>query len=146
MREVLLEMNDFEATREIRASFALSGFDCDPEKLTKEFGIEPNWTRNVKKKGPWNVWGISTKGIIHSMYVEDHLMYLLDKLEPIAPEMQKYADDFAVSITCRIFREADCPFGLGQIDIPTDLLICISHLCKTVVVSYLCVDEEEEEL
>lgn len=158
MTEILQHViSDLEATRELHVSFYIKGGDVMvPEQITQQLGIRPRYSyakgdKIIPRKGkppersagqPWGFWRISTQGIVDSVYIEDHLRYLLDLLEPQKERLADYLnkpEDYAISF--RIWRKA---LGMaGQIDISSFYLGRICQLCHSVTFHYAGVEEED---
>ena len=144
--------SDLEALRELEVSFGIRGDTLNPENITQHLNIIPtnSFAKNDLKliglsnrttptrqlKRPWGVWQLSTKGIVHSIYIEDHLQYLLDILKPKKEQLDVYISNKQMySVSFRIWREAD---GVaGQLDIDAIYLGRICQLCQEVTIQYL---------
>ncbi len=101
-------------------SFRLMGRRLDPDRLTELTGLRP---RHAHRYGQLNLsrttgilyspyagglWSVSTDGIVDEVTatLEDHLLWLLDRLEPHAHEIRDLAlaDDLTADFFCGYFQ------------------------------------------
>lgn len=78
----------------VTMSFRLIGDDLDPDEVTSRLGITPEWAlaRGERRPAPplqgrpqeAGVWLISTEGQVESTSAERHLVWLLERIEPVA--------------------------------------------------------------
>jgi Domain of unknown function (DUF4279) len=83
-----------------RASFRVMGAALDPEKVTRITGLAPDEAHrrgDPKRRGnPWRegLWTVSSSLPDGGNHLEDHLRWLLDRLEPKAPALRRmYAEE-----------------------------------------------------
>ncbi len=101
-------------------SFRLMGRRLSPDRLTELTGLRPRHAHrygqlNLSRTtgvlyGPYGggLWSVSTDGVVDEVTatLEDHLVWLLDRLEPHAPEIRDMAlaDDLAADFFCGYFQ------------------------------------------
>jgi hypothetical protein len=102
------------------ASLRLSGDLLDPEAVTHELGIPPSSCHakgdlRSSKVGPLiertGVWALSSENALSSTILEHHIIYLLEKLEPVKKQLLFLMDRYSLTgdIFCGWFlKEGDC--------------------------------------
>ncbi|MCC7355331.1 MAG: DUF4279 domain-containing protein [Anaerolineae bacterium] len=135
-----------DAVKELHANYRIRSDDLDPAEITRSLGIQPSrsWVKYEKylgkrfdpeteqvvptwaKRPPWGMWSVNTEGIVLSKKVEQHLLYLLELLEPKADRI-KYYLEHCEAISCYVWWE---PFdGHGSYVISSDILKRMAALC-----------------
>src|SRR3954471_22527149 len=89
-------LDENESCEETHATFRLAGADLVPDAIERATGLtadftaakgetRPSGTRSVAQ--PIGVWTLTSKGRIESTSVERHIVYLLERLEPVKDEL-----------------------------------------------------------
>ena len=159
LQEVSFDEDDI--TKDLFVDYAFRSDILDPEGLTSNLGITPSraYAKGEKYQGrvlnvntgevenTWNerwtgIWAISTKGLVASKKVEDHVQYLLNILESKKETITRYlADSDNYQISFYIWWE---PFsGYGSYQITQVILKRMSNLCHYVDFGVLCTEDEK---
>jgi hypothetical protein len=91
-----------ETINEVRVTFGVSGFACDPDEVTRALGVEPDeveregQVRVVTRRGreircQWNSWVLISRS--RSKDVNVQIRELLGRLEGVRP---RWRDEFGV--------------------------------------------------
>ncbi|MBJ7470006.1 MAG: DUF4279 domain-containing protein [Solirubrobacteraceae bacterium] len=104
------------------ASFRLMGRRLDPDRMSELTGLRPRHAHrygqlNVSRTtgvfhGPYRagLWSVSTDGVVDEQLatLEDHVVWLLDRLEPHGHELRDMAlaDDLTADFFCGYFQQS----------------------------------------
>jgi hypothetical protein len=123
-------------TESVHVAFLISGESLVPQVVTNEFGVHPtrSWAkgdlyhgkeldpstrqvREVMRKRPRGIWECSSKGVVSSRRVEEHLCYVLDILEPkqaLIDHYLKSPDDYIVKFS--LYWKPKFDFGSYEVE------------------------------
>jgi hypothetical protein len=149
MSKVLQELSfdENDNIREVYLVYRIQSDFLDPIDVSNELGIKPDraffkgqkyisksWnpdTRKVVKvqaKHDLGIWNYSTKNKINSKRVEDHILFLVNLLEPARPFIEKLLnqpDIYSISIFIKC-----SPLGEnGGYQVKNSIIIRIAKLC-----------------
>ena len=135
--------------------FSLRADTLSPTQVTQSLGIIPSRAyakgeqyaskafdtktqKPIPRIGtyPWGVWAVETRNVVSSSNVEDHVIFLLDILEPKAEKIQPYlvrSNEYSV----RFYMEWITRGGEGGYDLFGTTLARMSRLCHYVQFAFL---------
>jgi hypothetical protein len=149
-----IQIND--PTDGTRVGFSIRSEILVPGVISTELEIAPSWAFSkgesyigkslhpqtkeiirVKRQYPWGVWGLDTRSMKNNRNVNDHLLFLLNILEPKQERLAKYlslVDEYSIGFSIHWQSKGDCT---GSYEINSLLLSRISSLCHYVDFSFL---------
>ncbi len=107
----IISMSNSEQKKENHVSFVICDFECLPEEITKQIGIEPTntWLKDevrVVGKGKvrirQNTWNLKSELPLTDS-VEKHLLHLLDKLAPHKKIINELGKKYYVEFSCGLY-------------------------------------------
>lgn len=161
MPRILQEIRFDQQTDLVDVSFRMRADDLQPAVVTAELGIQPSWafakgesyiarsispeTKEVIQvlgERPWGVWAIDTKLLDGNKEVRDHILYLINKLEPKYEALGRYLeqkDKFQIGFSIHW-----SPVGgdFGSYEIESEVLLRMSRLSHYTEFSFLRKVEE----
>lgn len=156
MPKILQEIRFDQQTDLVKVTFAMRGDDLQPAVITAELGIQPSWAfakgesyigRSIKPETkeiihvpgerPWGVWAIDTKSFENNKEVQDHILYLINMLEPKREELEKYLErkeEFQIGFSIHW-----SPVGgyFGSYEVDSNILMRMSRLSHYTDFSFL---------
>ncbi len=153
---------DYESmVKHVHVDYCFRSDILNPTALTMELGIQPSraWAKyekylsrryhpktkkatHVQAHRPWGIWAIDTKALT-SKNPNDHIVYLLDTLQPKSALLQKYLDDKErYSIRFYIWWE---PFdGHGSYEISREILERMIKLCHYIEFGFISTTSDNQ--
>lgn len=96
------------------ASFSVLGSTLDPEQITAALSLTPDTAFKAgdlrgKTANKWQhgFWSISTESEVQSQKLEEHIAWLLDKLEPVSRQLADIRDSSEIHARVFCFWETD---------------------------------------
>jgi hypothetical protein len=145
---------------ELNVSFSIRSEFLHSRIISDELGLDPTWSFSkgesylskslnpltkeiiqVERQYPWGVWGLDTRSKAIKRDVNEHLLYLLQILEPKQEKIEKYlllADEYSIGFYIY------CPFiGIltGGYEINSLLLSRVSRLSHFVDFSFQVLEQ-----
>lgn len=144
----------------IIADYCLKGDNFDPHHHLDHLKIleARSWKKGEKYKGkernvqkqivevervrPFGIWGIDSKGLGNSKSVEEHILYILEKIEPHKKFLKKFIDDNPdLGPRFYIYYEMDkTEQDVGAYEIKSDLLKRITDICDYIEFKFTTYD------
>ncbi len=156
MAKILQPIQFYDQTDEVHVSFSIRSDLLEPGVISNELEIVPSWafskgesyigkslhpqTKEIireKRQYPWGVWGLDTRSMTINRDVNEHLIFLLNILEPKKEKLAKYLslfDEYSIGFSINWQSKGDCT---GSYEINSLLLSRITSLCHYVDFSFL---------
>jgi hypothetical protein len=150
-----------EEVKNISVDFLIRSDNLDPVKITQEFQIQPtrSWAKGDKHLGkkldlktreivdawytrPWGIWGINSDNEVHTLKVEDHIIYLINLLEPKSELLNHYIfqrEKYIVRFNILYHSFG----GHGGYFISSELLKRLGQLCQYIEFRHICTEDKE---
>jgi Domain of unknown function (DUF4279) len=151
MRLEDISFEEEDNTKSIRVTYRIRSDIIVPETITSELGLQPSDSfikgdkylgkvrdpntkviTSIGRVRPWGIWKIDSRGLDKSLKVEDHIVYLLEILEPRSNQIRKYLDNKLYVISFHIRRETLDSYS--SFEISSNLLERMSRLCNYIEV------------
>lgn len=103
------ELNDLKTLAKPYVKFILQGEPVDPDLITEALGVLPS--RRFKKgdpygkkenKWPIGFWSISSRDIVESGDLENHIVWILERLEPVKDKVANFVSQEGVDASIKI--------------------------------------------
>jgi hypothetical protein len=143
-------------TDAVRVSFSIRSGLLEPEVISAELEMDPTWAFSkgesyigrslnpqtkeiirVTRQYPWGVWGLDTRSMTNNRDVNEHLLFLLNILEPKQEKLAKYLsllDEYSIGFNIHWQTKGDYT---GSYEINSPLLSRITSLSHYVDFSFL---------
>jgi len=147
---MLVSFEEEDTTKTVFVDYRVRSDFLDPVVLTSEFGVTPtrSWAKNeeyiskaldpetrktiqVKRKHPWGIWAVETRGLISSKKVEQHVLYLLDKLEPRKERIKRFLSKKNKYVISFYIRWEPVEIG-GGYEVTSQTLRRMTSLCHYI--------------
>lgn len=142
-------------SNEISVAFTLTGFDFDPEEITKLLKISPTTTWRLGDligksilRCKHNGWRLNSElensldsELENSIDLDNHIKYLLNKLQPSWQTLVEICYQYDAEISCVIYScEAQGP----AIHFDKEIIRCVAELNAEIDVDYYCLYSSKE--
>lgn len=135
----------------ISVSFSIrhDGF-LNISELSEALQIQPTWSfvkdesyesKAGMRKHPWSLWGLDSASLTTSDSVEEHVLAILQKLEPVRNVLQPYIDSEDYCIRFRIWWQREESYG--GYDCSSCTMARMSSLCDELSFNFICMDHED---
>jgi hypothetical protein len=152
LQELYFDYNS--VVKHVHIDYCIRSDFLDPVQVTEELGIKPSraWAKGERylskvyspksktvkenwKQRPWGIWALETKNLA-TKDAEEHLVYLLNLLEPKKEVIRKYmADKEKHTVRFYIWWE---PFdGHGSYAISNEILERAATLCHYIEFGFI---------
>jgi hypothetical protein len=109
---------------EIRVSFVVTGFDCNPALITDKLGIVPTKTWQVGDavertalRRKHNAWILESPLQDH-MDIRPHLAWLIARLPAELNQLSSIANEWQAKLFCAVYTSGERPaFSIGPADV-----------------------------
>lgn len=155
MAEKLLDIpRDIDLTISLYAKFLITSYTTNLVELSNWLSLEPTFSC---KKGdinyttlpsgevvshirPWSIWEYSTKNIVLSNHISDHLDFLLEGLEQSSEKIQSLLNGTQQNVKFVVDRKSH---GIsGRMSISSDYLARLARLSHELTVAYITLDDD----
>jgi hypothetical protein len=158
MTENILFNDEAQEVKSISVDFVIRSDVLDPLKITHELQLQPtrSWAKGDKHlskkldlktktiidawyERPWGIWAINSNSEVQSLKVEDHITYLLDRLEPKRHLLDYYilqGEEYIVRLSI-LYQSYG---GHGGYMISGELLRRLSFLCQYIELRHICIE------
>src|SRR5262249_715530 len=128
----------------ISVSFGVTSLTKKLTELSAQLGISPTHafelgdefqTRTGTHKRGRSVWQLRSDSEIASNNIEDHITWLLNKLEPFHLLMRKWVEDPEMELIFRI--DCRCPDCTGGTSVPSHMMERLSTLSNRIDISFI---------
>lgn len=143
-------LSDFVDCKEVSVDFGIFSDALKPNKVTQSLSIQP--TRAFAKGDSYSnrrtpgvfkylvgAWHFNTVHYVDSKSMEKHLLFLLEKIEPVKTNLLVYLQDPACNVYCRLWW--DTTAAHGGFDLSSSSVGRLSALCNFFGFNYI-VDEK----
>jgi hypothetical protein len=144
-----------EEEMEISASFGIRAVNLDPEHVTRVLGLSASrsfargdeYLTKVSKtdeevrRHTFGVWQFSSQGQVESLYIQDHIDFLIRELAPVRSVVESMVEDSSNYIDIRLWVESSAP--VNSFSIKAEALALLAPICHDLNVSVIGGDPEE---
>ena len=161
MCKILQDIRLDQQTDVVEVCFIMRSDYLQPSVITDELGIEPAWSFakgesytgrslipetkeiiSVQRQRPWGIWAIDTKLLVKEKKVHEHIVYLLNMLEPKTEKLIKYLEQnekYQIGFT---IEWSPVEGFFGSYEINSQILMRMSKLSHYIKFSFLGKAEE----
>lgn len=123
-----------------RANFSIRGDLLVPQDITGSLDLVPTiaWmkgdpfqTRTGVHHRPWGIWSLRTDGLVNSADLEDHILFMLQRIEPKRARLVRYLEDPAYLVQVYLWY-----VGESGYTVKSPLLSRLCSVCELVNFSF----------
>ena len=135
------------ALAQTSVTFGVRADKLIPAEVSASLGLAPSkaWakgdafsTRTGPARQPWGIWSLTTRGILESGNLEDHILYVLERLEPRRQQLARYLDDPDYLTQVYLWYVGDLGYTL-----PSALLSRLCSVCELLNFSFFDGDQNQ---
>jgi hypothetical protein len=136
----------------VSVNFSMASLTKKLTELTIQLGVEPshsfqlgdevNSRTGIHKRGR-SVWQLRSEENVISNDLEEHLTWLLNKIEPSHHVIQQYLDDPDVEVVIRI--NCHCPDSIGGVSIRSVTMQRLAVLSNRIDIGFMGESERDDE-
>ena len=105
-----------------------------PASHSFQLGDEVVTRTGIHKRGR-SVWQLRSAGNVDSSNLDDHLAWILNKIEPFRHTIQQYLDDPEVEVHIRI--NCRCPDAIGGVSIQSATMQRLTMLSERIDIGFI---------
>jgi Domain of unknown function (DUF4279) len=153
MKADIIELRENPNCELTNATFRLMGDLIQPNELTILLGIQPNFShakgdtfesRAGLLKHRTGIWALESENKLEATNLEKHLIFLLDKLEPVSANILELITKYSLSVDFHCYWVSATGQGGPLISPKTLMRIANLHAYLDFEIQFFGVDESKD--